>query len=631
MGAMVLASGAAWAQATSQPIDPNNGKGMDTHLFRPAMDSKGFFTVNGTEVLGHQDFSLGFVVDYGRNLLRVPVLGQRSEQLYNYSSQGTLQFTYGLFNRVAVGVNMTANLMQGDPQLNPANGQPVLPGAWTTSEVSASAIPAFAALHAKVKILPVDKGLGLSVGGHVGGSTSDAPRAAGGDPGIWYWPMLMVEKRVGAQDQFRVAANVGYRGHGATSTTLALRDGTFRDGSRVTGSLALSYRVLPALDLAAESYATYLLSDASSGVKTSAEAVGGIKVFVERNSYLVAGAGSRYTTGFEAADFRGFIGIVFEPSIGDRDGDGIKDDVDQCPDDPEDKDGYKDEDGCPDPDNDNDGILDIYDRCPDIPEDRDGDHDEDGCPEGNDGDRDGDGIIDRLDRCPDDPEDRDGFEDEDGCPELDNDKDGIPDIQDACKNDKEDADGFEDTDGCPDPDNDRDGIPDARDKCPDKPETFNGFEDEDGCPDTGSVIIKDNSIVILEKIKFQTNSAQILPESNSILDAVATTLNHNPEFLLLEVAGHADERSDDRYNLKLTQDRVNAVVRALVQRGVDKGRLRSKGYGEYCPEDPGHNEAAWEKNRRVEFKIVKTDKGPTGVELGCPLAAQKGVSPDPVP
>ena len=58
---------------------------------------------------------------------------------------------------------------------------------------------------------------------------------------------------------------------------------------------------------------------------------------------------------------------------------------------------------------------------------------------------------------------------------------------------------------------------------------------------------------------------------------------------------------------------------------------RSKGYGEYCPEDPGHNEEAWEKNRRVEFKIVKTKDGPTGVELGCDTAARKGAKPDAVP
>ena len=170
-----------------------------------------------------------------------------------------------------------------------------------------------------------------------------------------------------------------------------------------------------------------------------------------------------------------------------------------------------------------------------------------------------------------------------------------------------------------------------KDKCPNDPETYNGFEDEDGCPDKGSVIIQDNNIVILDKIKFRKASAEILPESNKILDAVATTINHHPEFELMEIAGHADERASDQYNLRLTQDRVNSVQAALVQRGVPREKLRSKGYGEYCPEDPGHNETAWEKNRRVEFKIVKTKDGPTGVELGCPTAAAHGVSPDRLP
>lgn len=66
---------------------------------------------------------------------------------------------------------------------------------------------------------------------------------------------------------------------------------------------------------------------------------------------------------------------------GDRDGDGILDDVDECPDDPEDKDGFEDEDGCPDPDNDKDGILDVDDKCPNEPETKNGFDDEDGCPD----------------------------------------------------------------------------------------------------------------------------------------------------------------------------------------------------------------------------------------------------------
>jgi outer membrane protein OmpA-like peptidoglycan-associated protein len=634
LGALVSPRDAR-AQSTPPAIPAANGDGLDTHLFRPALDSKGFFTTNGSEVLGHTDLSFGLVIDYGHTLLRVVDYGQKSPQLINHSFQGTAQANFGLFNRLVLGLNLPVNLMAGDEQVR-RDGTPVMPGLWGTTALD-SQTPAFFALHAKFRITRIDSGIGLAVAAQLGVPLSgDAARNGGTDPSVWYWPSFIVEKRIGSREQFRVAVNVGYRGHSASSTVLTLNDGngngvTWKDGSRFTYGGAVSYRVLDPLDVVAETYGTYLLSDADSTLKMSNEVVGGIKLFVERNSYLMIGAGPRYTNGFEAADIRGFVGFIFEPSIGDRDGDGIKDDLDQCPDEPEDKDGFKDDDGCPDPDNDNDGIPDKDDRCINVPEDRDGDTDWDGCPETRDGDRDGDGILDSKDKCPDDPEDRDGFEDEDGCPDPDNDKDGIPDKLDKCPNDPEDKDGFEDDDGCPDPDNDKDGIPDVRDKCPNEPENFNGFEDEDGCPDKGNVIIQDNSLIILEKIKFATGSAAILPTSNKILDEVAQTLQHHPEFMLVELAGHADERSDDAYNLRLTQDRVNSVMRALITRGVDKSRLRAKGYGEYCPIDPAHTEAAWEQNRRVEFKIVKTKDGPTGVELGCQNASAHGVKPEPVP
>jgi OmpA-OmpF porin, OOP family len=641
LGAALVVDSVALAQPKVLAVPDGNGDGFDTHLFRPALDSKGFFHTNGTDILGKNDVSFGLVIDYGRGLLRVADKGQEDARLINHSFQGTLQFNYGIQNILVVGLTLPINLMSGEAQINTATPpQPTQTGPTATSPNGVQWFPnqfdsqvvSYIALHGKVRILRVEKGFGLAVSTQIGVPVSDAPRDGGADPSFWYWPQVIGEKRFGSTGQFKVGLNAGFRGHSPSETTIDLRNGRFKDGNRITYGAGLAYRILEPVDIVADTYATYLLSgDAASAVKPSNEVVGGLKIFVERNSYLMLGAGPRYTAGFEAADFRAFIGFIFEPSIGDRDGDGIKDDVDKCPDQPEDFDGFQDEDGCPEPDNDNDGILDKDDRCPNEPEDRDGDQDEDGCPEGSEGDRDGDGIPDKIDKCPDVPEDKDGFQDKDGCPDPDNDQDGIPDKKDLCPNDPEDKDGFEDADGCPDPDNDKDQIPDVVDKCPNEPETFNGFQDEDGCPDKGNVIIDGNSLVILKKIKFKTASAEILPESNEILDAVAATVIHHPEFTLIEIAGHADERATDEYNLKLTQDRVNSVMAALLQRKVAKDHLRSKGYGEFCPEDPGHNEEAWEKNRRVEFKIVKQNTGPTGVELGCPNAASHGVKPDPVP
>jgi outer membrane protein OmpA-like peptidoglycan-associated protein/opacity protein-like surface antigen len=107
----------------------------------------------------------------------------------------------------------------------------------------------------------------------------------------------------------------------------------------------------------------------------------------------------------------GYVALTYYFGPGDCDGDGIIGNKDKCPRDPEDFDGFQDEDGCPDPDNDADGILDVDDLCPDQPEDFNGYQDEDGCP---DADTDGDGVIDIHDKCPGTP--RGTPVDADGCP-----------------------------------------------------------------------------------------------------------------------------------------------------------------------------------------------------------------------
>jgi OOP family OmpA-OmpF porin len=98
-------------------------------------------------------------------------------------------------------------------------------------------------------------------------------------------------------------------------------------------------------------------------------------------------------------------------------------------------------------DSDNDGIPDAQDKCPKEAEDKDGFQDDDGCP---DPDNDGDGIADAADKCPTDAEDKDNFQDDDGCPDPDNDSDGVPDAADKCPTDPETKNGYQDDDGCPD-------------------------------------------------------------------------------------------------------------------------------------------------------------------------------------
>ena len=214
---------------------------------------------------------------------------------------------------------------------------------------------------------------------------------------------------------------------------------------------------------------------------------------------------------------------------GDRDGDGINDDVDKCPDEPEDHDGFEDEDGCPEPDNDKDGILDTADKCPN------------------------------------EPEDKDNFEDEDGCPDPDNDTDGLLDGVDKCPNEPEDKDGFEDEDGCPDPDNDKDGVADSADKCPMVP----GPPDNQGCPKKYEhIVVTQEKIELKQKIFFDTNKATIQPRSYGLLDEIGTVLKSRST-MTVRIEGHTDSRGKRAHNMQLSQARAESVRQHLVGLGID--------------------------------------------------------------
>ncbi|MBN1607396.1 MAG: thrombospondin type 3 repeat-containing protein [Polyangiaceae bacterium] len=252
-------------------------------------------------------------------------------------------------------------------------------------------------------------------------------------------------------------------------------------GPEARVGVGVGYQVTPLLLPMAELYATSRLNTKDDGTNV-AEALLGVKLTpVTMPFVFMAGGGTGLLKGVGAPTARGFLGVSYVSEARDRDEDGVLDDVDQCPAIAEDRDGYEDDDGCPDNDNDGDLLPDKQDKCPDEAEDPDGFQDTDGCP---DLDNDKDGIPDDHDACPNKPETKNGFKDKDGCPdEVDTDGDGIPDARDKCPNEAEDMDGFQDDDGCADLDNDQDGVPDDRDECYLEPETQNGFEDEDGCPD----------------------------------------------------------------------------------------------------------------------------------------------------
>ncbi len=251
-------------------------------------------------------------------------------------------------------------------------------------------------------------------------------------------------------------------------------------------------------------------------------------------------------------------------------------------------------------DRDRDGILDPDDACPDQPEDRDGIDDLDGCPE--DQDTDGDGFADSVDLCVAEPEDVDGYLDTDGCPDHDNDADLVADVNDKCPLAPEDPDGFDDADGCPDEDNDLDGFADKADLCPNEV----GPESERGCPKVyKDVEVTDSQVVIKQQVFFETNKAKIKPESFGLLDTVAQVFRDFPT-IRVEVQGHTDSVGPDKKNLKLSQQRSDSVREYLIGRGIEPYRMTAVGYGETRPIESNTSASGRAANRRVEFR--RTDE-----------------------
>ena len=302
-------------------------------------------------------------------------------------------------------------------------------------------------------------------------------------------------------------------------------------------------------------------------VSTNGSMVGGWRIF--------AAGGPGLARGYGTPDFRALLGVrlslapaeeqALPPAAvapRDSDNDGLLDNVDACPQEPETKNGFKDEDGCPD----------------EIP------------------DSDGDGLRDPDDKCPQEPEDRDTFQDEDGCPDPDNDADGILDASDRCPLEP----GPQVTGGCPDPDRDKDTVVDRLDNCPDEP----GKPELQGCKEKQLVRIQETSIEILEVVQFEYNKAVIQKRSFKLLDDVAKVIVNHPELKHIRVEGHTDDRGNDAYNKKLSQARAESVMRYLTEHGVAAERLEAVGYGEEKPVEDNTTEAGRTKNRRVEFKIV---------------------------
>ena len=587
----------ARAQTSVAPQDTS----VDPQLFQPAIGPGNFLTVEGADVPEHKRLSFGLVLNYQQRpytIFTQSDIGAGATHVVDNQVSSELDAAIGLFGRYQLGIGIPFTFYLDGDEVNGMG----MPANLHLRESGIGDLRLEGKAHLATRGDEDQYDFALSAGltlptGHTGG------RAYLGDKTV-----TGRIKAIGTIDfgPVRAGANLGILIR-ETSDSFATDLGPqLLYGAAADYSVARKTNVI--LEIAGRSGLNQFDKFYNDVNPFEVDLAG--RQAIKGMWSVTAGVGRGLGNGIGAPDLRLFAMAAFNPDFRDRDHDGIYDTDDKCPDQPEDRDGFQDEDGCPDPDNDGDGIPDVSDKCPNEAEDFDDFQDADGCPDPdndkdgipdlndacpnapedhkgkkpNDGcpstteDSDGDGIPDAVDKCPDEPEDKDGFEDADGCPDPDNDADGIPDNFDNCPNEPEDADGFQDEDGCPDPDNDNDGIPDTIDKCPLQPETLNGYKDDDGCPDPGPewVRLGQGKIEVDEKLGFVSHGGKLTLRDSSakVVNDVALVMKGHPDIakLRIEVAAQGVSKAE-------TQKRADALRDFLISKGVDGGRIEAVGVG----------------------------------------------------
>ncbi|MDQ7016253.1 MAG: OmpA family protein, partial [Gammaproteobacteria bacterium] len=174
---------------------------------------------------------------------------------------------------------------------------------------------------------------------------------------------------------------------------------------------------------------------------------------------------------------------------------------------------------------------------------------------------------------------------------LDSDDDGVPDVNDRCAETPKGV--AVDAFGCP-LDSDGDGIPDYLDRCQGSLSTM--WTDKHGC-----AVFKSH---VVRGINFKVNAASLNAKSRLVLNNIAAKLIQHGK-ITVEIAGYTDSRGAAQYNRALSQKRAEAVVKYLIQKGVNAERLVAKGYGESDPIANNKTSKGRRINRRVEIHVLQ--------------------------
>jgi len=135
---------------------------------------------------------------------------------------------------------------------------------------------------------------------------------------------------------------------------------------------------------------------------------------------------------------------------------------------------------------------------------------------------------------------------------------------------------------------------------------------------------KTGDTIVLRGVNFDFNKATLTLNARTILDQVVTALTSRPD-IKVEVDGHTDGKGSGPYNLKLSDRRARSVKQYLVEKGIDAGRLTTKGFGKTEPIADNSTDEGRELNRRVELKVTEAN-GPVGSAGSTDVPVSSGAS-----
>jgi OOP family OmpA-OmpF porin len=562
---MRMSVGGVFAAMVGLSLLPASARadGFAVDRFDPAEQGSEWFVLDSLDLRGHMRPAIGVVADWGyRPLVEHAPNGDIQYSIVRNQVVAHAAASIVMWDRLRLGFDLPVQAFVDNGNGTPTPGTPPPPTKTTT-------------------IGDLRLGLDVRLFGEYGGPITGAlgadvflptgdQGAYSGDGSVRVTPHVLVAGDVGP---IAYAAKVGVTVRSLDTTVANVHVGSAIDLGGSVGLRVADRRLV----IGPEVFGSSVVTDGAFLTKqaTPLEGLFGAHYTFKGGVRLGAGISTGLTQGYGTPERRGVLSLEWAPEIvADRDGDGVPNDDDACPDvagvatdDPATN-------GCPPPppppaptpvaDRDGDGVPDPVDACPDTPGVATDDPKTNGCP----GDRDHDGVLDPADACPD-----------------------VPGL--ATSDPK--------TNGCPDPDRDHDGIPNETDACPDEAGKPNSDPKKNGCP---VAYVAQGAIQILDQVRFETGSAKIVgKDSEETLKAVADILANHPEIKAVSVEGHTDDRGAAEMNKRLSAARAASVVKWLVGHGVQPNRLTSQGFGFERPLTTNDSEEGRTKNRRVEFHI----------------------------